>query len=289
MNPQLSKLCRRLVATIAMLMLASAWGVAATNPLNNPRGLAVDSKGNLWVANPGDNNVIVFNPSYNRITADTITQGISIPTGVAFDPLGNLWVANYGAGNGGPDGSITEYTGTKQGPGVIINGIQAPNAIAIDGLGDIWVQNDYVNVTIYIDQIRNPGYFAQTYNPPGLSSVYGIAAAGPWMVFGENGGIDILATSSYFLEGANPNEQGQGNEGFAVASGADGTVYYSNFDNTVSTCNVSTVSCSGFLTLPFTAAGIAVDNARTRVYFSNENGNEILVYSTKGVLLHTID
>jgi len=33
---------------------------------------------------------------------------------------------------------------------------------------------------------------------------------------------------------------------------------------------------------------LAVDNARGRVYFSDRFNNRILVYSTKGVLLHTI-
>jgi hypothetical protein len=39
-----------------------------------------------------------------------------------------------------------------------------------------------------------------------------------------------------------------------------------------------------FLQLPFVASGIAIDNMRGRVYFSNYNGNSIAVYSTAGAL-----
>jgi len=43
-----------------------------------------------------------------------------------------------------------------------------------------------------------------------------------------------------------------------------------------------------FLRLSFPPAGIAVDSARGRVYLSNQSGNQVLVYSTGGTLLHTI-
>ena len=42
------------------------------------------------------------------------------------------------------------------------------------------------------------------------------------------------------------------------------------------------------LQLSFAPAGIAVDSARGRVYLSNQQGSQVLVYSTKGALLHTI-
>src|SRR5579862_2437964 len=66
---------------------------AANNPLNEPNGLAVDSKGNLYVANSGGNNIVVFNSKYQHLAAKTIVQGVFHPTGVAVDPMGNLWVA----------------------------------------------------------------------------------------------------------------------------------------------------------------------------------------------------
>ena len=71
---------------LALFALASA--SFAANPLSYPWGLALDSKGNLYVANANANNILVFSPGYQLQTAKTITQGISVPSGVAFDPLG---------------------------------------------------------------------------------------------------------------------------------------------------------------------------------------------------------
>jgi sugar lactone lactonase YvrE len=105
MNSLFSQISRGLAVLSLALSVGIVTSSAATNPVNQPRGLAVDAKGDLWVANSGDNNVIAFTSGYKQIATDTITQGISNPTGVAFDPNGNLWVTNYGAG-----GSVTEYS-----------------------------------------------------------------------------------------------------------------------------------------------------------------------------------
>jgi len=43
-----------------------------------------------------------------------------------------------------------------------------------------------------------------------------------------------------------------------------------------------------FTQLSFAPYGIAINNTRGRVYFSNQTGNEILVYSTSGTLLKVI-
>jgi DNA-binding beta-propeller fold protein YncE len=93
---------------LSLLALASA-GFGATDPLAHPWGLAVDAKGNLYVANTYGYNILVFTPGYAAKKTLTITKGVSAPSGVAFDPLGNLWVANAGPGNGSNDGSITEW------------------------------------------------------------------------------------------------------------------------------------------------------------------------------------
>lgn len=44
-----------------------------------------------------------------------------------------------------------------------------------------------------------------------------------------------------------------------------------------------------YLQLSFVPSGIALDNARERVYISNTYGNSISVYNTAGALLKTID
>jgi DNA-binding beta-propeller fold protein YncE len=284
MKSLFSQLSRSLAVLSLALSMGAVASSAATNPLSFPRGLAVDAKGNLWVANSGDNNVIAFTPGYARIAADTITQGISNPTGVAFDPNGNLWVANYGAG-----GSITEYSPTlvQNTANTITNNILGPEAIAIDGLGDIWVENDYINVTLYTNNYGTPGQYVRTYNPPGLTSIYGLAVQGPWIAFGSPQGFEFQPIADYFISGAGPGADSNF-QPYAVAMDAQDNVYLGGLNNVVSVGNIASYQFKTFATLSFSPAGIAVDNARGRVYMSNQNGNEILVLSTTGALLHTI-
>ena len=83
--------------------------------------------------------------------------------------------------------------------------------------------------------------------------------------------------------------------GFVVASDGAGKFYVANLDGSVQIVTLSqdangqgVVTPSLFLQLPFAPTGIAIDNARGRVYFANYNNNSISVYSTAGTLLHVI-
>src|SRR5579863_1313529 len=69
---------RILASTLLCLFAFGSASFAGT--LSYPRGLAVDSKGNLYVANSGANNIVVYGPKYAQQTAKTITSNISNPT-----------------------------------------------------------------------------------------------------------------------------------------------------------------------------------------------------------------
>lgn len=174
-----TKTLTRLVSTLLCLAFFAPVGFAAINPLANPYGMAVDSKGNLWVANAngGDSglgNILVFNPNYVLQKKDTITSNLKLPITVAFDPLGNLWVANVGASNGGPYGSVAEYTnGVQNTAGTITDGIVEPQAMAIDGLGDIWVENQLLNITVYGSTLvyTPPTTLVQTFSPGSANGI----------------------------------------------------------------------------------------------------------------------
>jgi streptogramin lyase len=284
-----SSFARTIASTLLCLFAFASASLAATKkPLSLPFGLAVDAKGNLYVANSGGNDILVYSPAYAQIPTKTITQSVSNPTGVAFDHFGNLWIANYGTSNGGANGSISEYTNGKQNTsGTITNGILAPEALAIDGLGNIWVENDYLNVTIYGQQsVYGPtNNLVRTLNFS--SSVYGIAFQPGTFAWGSNSATTFVAVTPALVGGA-LNGGGYGNDtGVALASDASGNVYIGNLDGSV---NIATTQGAEYFVvqLPFAPKGIAVDSKRERIYFSDYNGNTIAVYSTAGVLLKTI-
>ncbi|MBZ5683445.1 MAG: hypothetical protein LAP86_00290 [Acidobacteriia bacterium] len=61
---------------LCLVVLASA-SFAATPPLSQPRGLAVDAKGNLYVANWAVNQNLIYNPTYQQLTGRTIKTGLN--------------------------------------------------------------------------------------------------------------------------------------------------------------------------------------------------------------------
>ena len=101
-------------------------GTFATS-LNIPFGLALDSSGNVFVSNAGNDTIIKLSPSGTPTTFATASTGLSRPEGLAFDSAGNLYVANAG------NGTIEEFT-----PGgshsVYASGVGSPAAIAITNI-----------------------------------------------------------------------------------------------------------------------------------------------------------
>lgn len=83
-----NKLC--VLAVFALL------GTMAFAKMNGPTGLAVDAKGNLYVANFTSNQIQVYGPTHTLAKSKTITTNIAGPLAVALDPAGYVWVALSG-------------------------------------------------------------------------------------------------------------------------------------------------------------------------------------------------
>jgi hypothetical protein len=100
--------------------------------LDNPKGLATDSFGNLFVANFGNNTISKFDPTGAPLTG--CAGGLLSPWGIAIDLYNHLWVANstYPGSIGEFDdfcNPISSYTG---------GGIVSPQSVATDGSGNVW-------------------------------------------------------------------------------------------------------------------------------------------------------
>jgi uncharacterized protein (TIGR03663 family) len=115
-------------------MIASARAFGSTGPdpgsFNEPRGLAADAAGNLYVADTKNHRIQVFDPA-GRLLRGFGTKGtgegqLNEPCGVAVDPQGDVWVADtwnariaHFSGDGAWRGTITDPEKQLFGPRAI--------------------------------------------------------------------------------------------------------------------------------------------------------------------------
>jgi sugar lactone lactonase YvrE len=121
----------------------------AANQLNNPFGVAVDSSGNVYVADTNNNRVQMWAPgATSGVTvaggngAGPAANQLNYPLGVGLDSSGNLYVAD--ANNSrvqewapGATSGITVAGGNGAGPAA--NQVTWPEAVAVDSAGNLYV------------------------------------------------------------------------------------------------------------------------------------------------------
>jgi sugar lactone lactonase YvrE len=268
------------MAALALFSLGFASSsFAGTYALNYPYGLAVDAKGNLYVANSNNNQILVYNSSHAQVPNKTITQGISAPSGLAFDPNGNLWVANQ------TSNSVTAYTSTgKQIPSATITtGISSPQALSVDGLGDVWVENGFSYLTIYAQNqtsalLTLPADFAIT----------SVATHEGYGAVGTNNFVAVFPLANEIQNNGSGSSNLYSPTCFAAAYDKSGNLYCGNEDESVSFVNPAGGIGVVVTSLGFFPTGLALDNARGLIYIADGPGNKIVVYNTAGKYLTTI-
>jgi trimeric autotransporter adhesin len=146
-------------------------GAAASATLNSPEGVTVDSSGNVFIADTGNNVIRKVTAATGNITtvAGNGTRGVNgglatvaelnAPEGVVVDSLGNLFIADTGnnlirkvtASSGKINniaGSLTA-AGTWSGDGgaATLAGLSAPGGVTLDSSGNVYIA-DTVNNAI---------------------------------------------------------------------------------------------------------------------------------------------
>jgi sugar lactone lactonase YvrE len=133
----------------------SATASMVGNGLLAPSAVAVDSSGNTYVADTGDNRIVEFgagSTTPNIVLAPGVTiagYGVNTPTGVAVDALGTVYVA---------DTSNNRVLRLPPGgtPTVLAGNYSAPLAVAVDRFGNVYVA-DTGNARVVL--VESPGMF----------------------------------------------------------------------------------------------------------------------------------
>ncbi|MBW4053475.1 MAG: hypothetical protein HIU85_18835 [Proteobacteria bacterium] len=257
---------------------AVAAGAAATTAVtfNNPSGVAVDSLGNLYVADTLNNRILEIPPSGTSFTTLLGSgAGLSSPEGVAVNTAGTVvYVADTG------NNQILEYSGgvaTQLVPTFTFN---QPAGVAVDSSGNVYVADTGNNAIEKISTSTTVTQLVPTFpfnQPSGIAvdssgNVY-VADAGDSKVF-EISGTTVTALPGTF---ANP---------FGVAVDSAGDVYVADSNDhevqmitpagnvtTVAGSTTATGLCTASPPLFHNPYGIAVSasgNLYVTDYFSSQ-------------------
>lgn len=236
--------------------------------LANPKGLAFDGNGRLFVADASSNSILLYNVPDGA--GATYVEGLSAPVALTFDSTGNLYVGEAGSGNiikFAPDGTRTTFA----------VGLGAPAGLAFPNNGGNLFVSDFSGGKIYqVTPAGTVSQFASNLNfPAGLA----FNSAG-FLFVADSGSGSILkfapdGTSTVFATGLS--------EPYGLAFEASGNLIVSDHGNgstfrfTVAGVR-STIFSSNFNTPQFVAVEPAIHqflNISTRGFI--QGGDHILI------------
>ena len=105
--------------------------------LNTPGGVAVDSSGNVYIADTYNNAIKEWNASTQTVTT-LVSTGLSEPEAVAVDSSGNVYIADT------LHGMIKEWNaGTHQVSTLVSTGLFDPEGVAVDSSGNVYIADTF--------------------------------------------------------------------------------------------------------------------------------------------------
>lgn len=244
--------------------VATGSSVTGSYTFSSPAGVAIDSSGNLYVADSGNNNIVEISPTGTETTLLNAGNGLSGPEGVAVDASGNVYVANTNANEVLEDsnGSVTQLA-----PGFTFD---KPAGIAVTSSGTVYVADTAANEIVEIS-----GSSVKTFGP--FNAPEGVAVDSSGNVYvantAANNVLEITGGTATPLTGTY-------DQPFGVAVDSAGDVYVADTDHfeirmitaqgTVQTVAGSTTqgSCTASPPLFHNPFGVAVD-ASGNLYVSD--------------------
>jgi|GEM_PF-2905292 len=266
-------------------------------------GIALDAKGNIYVADDSNNRVQVFNPdgTYNSqfSTSGSGSASLISPFGVAFDANGNIYVVSNGNNHidvFNPDGTYKLEFGTSgSGDGQF----NYPTGIGLDANGNIYVgdRNEHI-------QVFNPdGTYKSKFGTSGSGDgqfkyVQAVALDAKGNIYTADAGnnrIEVFNPDGTYKSkfGTFGSGDGQFNSPQALAFDANGNIYVvDGGNNRIEVFNPDGTYKSQFGTSGSgdgqfnSSQGVALD-AKGNIYVADAGNNRIEVFSPKNITTTT--
>jgi uncharacterized protein (TIGR03437 family) len=153
-------------------MTSSASG-SGLNRMNGPRHISTDTDDRLYVADAGNNRILIFNRApaagNGAFSAITLTSGLHAPRGVDVNKAtGDIWVANSGGNQAVRFPKFNDLIGSgSYKPNAILSD-PAPIAVAEDNWGNLFLADNTNRVAIYypgLGAVNAANYWGLNTNP----------------------------------------------------------------------------------------------------------------------------
>ena len=106
--------------------------------LNDPQGVAVDSQGNIYIADTANNAVKELNPNTQQIMV--LAPNENNPAAVALDAYADVYIADTG------NHDIEEFTPANQQLTTTVEGLSNPSGVAVGGQGNVYFSDTSRNL-----------------------------------------------------------------------------------------------------------------------------------------------
>lgn len=262
---------------------AGVESVVATG-LSNPHQMAVDSSGNVYIADDSNNRILKEAPSGGGYKQSiVVSSGLNTPTAVAVDTSGNLYVVdaeNKRILKETPSGGSYAQTVLP------ISGLSLPIDIAVDASGDLYI-TDHGTANVWKETLIGTNYTQSLVVGLGGPYLDGVAVDG-------SGNVYVCDTGSGQVLKMTPNGSGYSttyigsllSQPHGVAVDPSGVVYIADSGNnrivreipSGSSYNQSVVISAGSVE----PQALALDSNQS-LYFNDPTGGRILELAQGGV------
>jgi uncharacterized repeat protein (TIGR01451 family) len=232
-----------------------------------PKGVAVDSVGNVYIADVGKNAIEEWNASTQQVST-LVSTGMNGPEGVAVDASGNVYIADTG------NSAIEEWNAsTQQVTTLVSTGLTGPKGVAVDASGNVYIADTGNNA---IEEWNASTQQVSTLVSTGMNGPEGVAADASGNVYiadtGNNAVKEWTASTQQVITLVSTGLNGPE----AAAVDDSGNVYVADTgDDAIKEWSAATQQVTTLVSAASTGLdGVAVDGFGN-VYFSDSTANAV--------------
>ncbi len=276
--------------------IGSADGTGTAASFNSPSGVAVDSAGNLYVADIFNNKIrkisatgvvttFAGNGNFSSVDGTNTAASFADPYGVAVDSAGNVYVAdswNHKIRKITADGMVTTLAGngavgSADGTGTAAS-FNFPEGVAVDLAGNVYVADSGNNIirkitaTGVVTTLAGNGSFGSTDGTGSAASFYSPSSVAVDLTgnvyvadtsnskirkITSDGVVTTLAGSGSFGSADGTGKAASFADPYGVAVDSGGNVYVADTNNNI----IRKITTIGYVINPTLVAGLSFDSA----------------------------